>query len=94
MLKYKRRLELEKRLEASAQAEADIEGIKAFCESAKHNLGYFTIKQKILALEALDNKVWLDKDTDVIRLYTQLLLFFYRLFLACTNSFSIREESL
>jgi site-specific DNA recombinase len=58
----RRRLELEKRIEASEQAETDIEGIKRFCELAKRNLSEFTFEDKRLALEALRIKVWIDNE--------------------------------
>ena len=58
----KRRLELERRIEVSQQAELDIDGIKRFCELASRNLSEFTFEDKRLALEALRIKVWIDNE--------------------------------
>jgi len=53
----KRKAELERRIELSHQAEADINGIQEFCELARYNLGNFSFPQKRIALEALKVRV-------------------------------------
>ena len=58
----RQRLEIERRVEASEQAEVDVDGIKAFCELARRNLSDFGFEEKRLALEALRIKVWIDNE--------------------------------
>ena len=63
----KEKLELERRIEASKQAEVDMGGIKRFCELARSNLAGFSFENKRLALEALNIKVWIDRDNITIQ---------------------------
>lgn len=58
----RRRLEIERQIELSKQAELDIDGIKRFCELASSNLAEFTFEDKRLALEALNIKLWVDNE--------------------------------
>lgn len=62
----KQKLELERRIEASKQAEVDMGSIKRFCELAKSNLADFTFENKRLALQALNIKVWVDGENITI----------------------------
>jgi hypothetical protein len=56
----KQNLELERRIEASKQAEVDMDSIKRFCELARSNLADLTFENKRLALQALNIKVWVN----------------------------------
>jgi len=58
----RQKLEIERRVEVSRQAEVDIDGIKRFCELASSNLAEFAFEDKRLALEALGIRVWIDNE--------------------------------
>lgn len=62
----KQKLELERRIEASKQAEVDIDSIKRCCELVRGNLADFTFENKRLALQALNVKVWIDGENIAI----------------------------
>jgi len=63
----KQKLELERLIEASKQAEVDIDSIKRCCELVRSNLTDFTFENKRLALEALNIKVWIDGENIAIK---------------------------
>lgn len=58
----RRKIEIERRVEVSEQAELDIDGIKRFCQLASRNLAEFSFEDKRLALEALNIKVRIDNE--------------------------------
>ncbi len=58
----RRKLELERRIETSQQAEYNFEGIREYCELVSRNLSGFTYDDKRLALEALAVKIRLDNE--------------------------------
>ena len=58
--------ELERRIEASKQAEVDIDSIKRCCELVRSNLADFTFENKRLALQALNIKVCIDGENIAI----------------------------
>jgi site-specific DNA recombinase len=57
-----RKVELERKIEATEQVEFDVQGIERFCELARRNLSNFTYADKRLALEALQIRVLVDGD--------------------------------
>jgi site-specific DNA recombinase len=62
----KQKLELERRIEASKQAEVDMDSIKRCCELVRSNLADFTFENKRLALQALNIKVCIDGENIAI----------------------------
>jgi len=58
----KQKVELETRIQAAKQAEADMEGIKQACDIVRDNLLDLTFEKKRMALEALNVRVRIDND--------------------------------
>jgi len=59
----KRHEELEKHIDSAKQAEVNIESIKQACEMVRSNLGTLTFEDRREALETLNVRVWIDKDS-------------------------------
>ncbi len=55
-----RREELHRRIAEAKENQIDADGIERFCDLVKNNLKSFGYKEKRLALEALQVKVWID----------------------------------
>ena len=65
LLAHRKRLEADKlqkkkQIWVAGECKLDVEGIKRFCELAATNIKNFGFREKRLALEALQIKVWLD----------------------------------
>lgn len=55
--------ELEERIEASSRLALDIDNVQQACGLVAGNLDHFTFEQKRFALQALNIRVWVDRDS-------------------------------